>query len=116
MAIAKNPKIIMTSEQFVERLRILAARKTYYKNKYPDNLCYVHSDKRTSADCVNLIKAILNGYNVYNTTVGYYQKDLSNTGDCTEIELLNQCDEVTDDFAHMGDKPRILYMKGHGNL
>ena len=80
-------KVIMASAQLVDRLKVLASRKTYYKNKYPDNLCYVHTDLRTSADCVNLLKAILNGYDVYNQTPGYYQRNLSNTGDCTEYGL-----------------------------
>ena len=112
MAIAKNPKVIMTSEQFITRLKNLAGRKTFYKNKYPYNLCYINKDGRTSADCVNLVKALLNGYNIYNNTVGYYQKDLSNTGDCTEAELLAQCSEVSTNFTNM-PVPAILYMKGH---
>lgn len=111
--IAKNPKVIMNDTQFVERLMVLANRKTYYKNKYPDNLCYVHTDGRTSADCVNLVKALLNGYNVYNLTIGYYQRDLSNTGDCTEAELICQCSDVDDDFKALGSRPRILWMPGH---
>ena len=113
MAIAKNPKVIMTERQFVERLLNIRNRKTFYKNKYPYNLCYINKDGRTSADCVNLVKAILNGYNVYNNTIGYYQKDLSNTGDCTEAELLAQCTEVSQDFKALGSHPEILYMKGH---
>lgn len=113
MAIAKNPKVIMTERQFVERLTNIRNRQTFYKNKYPFNLCYIHPDGKTSADCVNLVKAILNGYNVYNNTVGYYQRDLSNTGDCTEAELLSQCSDVSQDFARLGKHPEILYMKGH---
>ena len=113
MAIAKNPKVIMTSEQFIERLTIIKNRKTFYKNAYPYNLCYIHADGRTSADCVNLVKAVLNGYDVNNKTVGYYQRDLSNTGDCTEAELLAQCTDVSSDFKILDNKPRILYMKGH---
>ena len=113
MAIAKNPKVIMTSEQFAERLTAIKNRRTFYKNSYPYNLCYIHSDGRTSADCVNLLKAILNGYDVNKKTVGYYQRDLSNTGDCTEAELLAQCSDVSSDFSKLGDKPAILYMKGH---
>ena len=112
MAIAKNPKVIMTERQFVERLLNVRNRKTKYNNRYPYNLCYIHKDY-TSADCLNYIKAILNGYNVYNNTVGYYQKDLSNTGDCTESELISQCTEVSTDFTKLGTKPEILYMKGH---
>ena len=117
MAIAKNPKVIMNEKQFVERLMVLANRKTYYKNRYPDNLCYVHADGRTSADCVNLVKAILNGYDVNNTMPGYYQRDLSNTGDCTEAELLCQCTDISDDFSNMGNHPRILWMnKPNGHI
>ena len=66
MAIAKNPIVIMTEKQFTERLENIRGRKTFYKNVYPYNLCYINKDGRTSADCVNLVKAILNGYNIYN--------------------------------------------------
>ena len=113
MAISKNPKVIMTERQFTERLESIRDRNTYYKNKYPDNLCYIHKDGRTSADCVNLVKAILNGYDINNYTVGYYQKNLSNTGDCTEKELLTQCSDVSQDFNVLGNHAEILYMQGH---
>ena len=104
----------MTSTQLVERLENLANRKTFYKNKYPYNLCYINSDGRTSADCVNLYKALLNGYDVNNKTVGYYQHDLSNTGDCTEWGLMSQCTDVSQDFKKLkAGEPRLLYMKGH---
>ena len=112
MAIAKDPKVIMTSEQYLQRIKALADRKTFYKNKYPYNLCYINKDGRTTADCVNLVKALLNGYNIYNNTVGYYQKDLSNTGDCTEAELIAQCNDVSPDFNKL-TAPEVLYMKGH---
>jgi hypothetical protein len=104
----------MTSKQLVERLENLANRRTFYKNKYPYNLCYVHEDGRTSADCVNLYKALLNGYNVNNTTVGYFQNNLSNTGDCTEWGLMKQCSDVSTDFKKLKEgEPRLLYKDGH---
>lgn len=107
-------KVIMTSEQLVERLEILANRPSFYKNKYPYNLCYNNPDGRTSADCVNLYKALLNGYDVNNRTVGYYQKNLTNTGDCTEWGLLSQCSDISGDFTKLQPGfPRILYMSGH---
>lgn len=109
--ISKDPKVIMNETQFVERLVVIKNRKTFYKNKYPYNLCYVNKDGRTSADCVNLVKAILNGYNVYNNLTGYYQSDLKNTGDCTETELLAQCTDVSQDFTILDNHPRILYMQ-----
>ena len=112
MAIAKNPKVIMSADEYIRRLKVIAGRKTFYKNKYPFNLCYINNDGRTSADCSNLVKAILNGYDVNNLTKGYYQRDLSNTGDCTEAELLAQCTDVSQDFTKI-KAPAILYQKGH---
>lgn len=107
-------KVIMTAQQLIDRLKVLASRKTYYRNKYPDNLCYVHTDGRTSADCVNLLKALFNGYDVYNQKAGYYQRTLTNTGDCTEYGLLKQCSDISSDFKILKDgEPRVLYMSGH---
>lgn len=107
-------KVIMTSDEYVRRLKAIAARPTYYSNKYPNNLCYVHSDGRTSADCWNLIKAILNGYDVNNTKVGYYQRDLSNTGDVGIDGLFKQCTDVSADFSRLKNgEPRLLGMPGH---
>ena len=107
-------KIIMTSKELVERLKNLAGRETFYKNRYPYNLCYNHPDGRTSADCVNLYKALLNGYDVNNRTVGYYQNNLSNTGDCTEWGLMSQCSDVSKDFKKLkAGEPRLLYKEGH---
>jgi len=106
-------KVIMTNKQLIERLKVLANKKTLYVNRYPYNLCYVRSDGRISADCVNLYKALFNGYDVYNTTVGYYQRDLSNTGDCTEAGLISQCTEISSDFNIKDNDFRLLYMRGH---
>ena len=107
-------KVIMTASEYIRRLEVIAARNTYYSNKYPNNLCYIHSDGRTSADCWNLIKALLNGYDVNKTTVGYYQKDLRNTGDCTVDGLIKQCTDVSTNFKKLKNgEPRLLYMKNH---
>ncbi len=107
-------KVIMTAQEFVNRAKSIASRRTYYKNKWPYNLCYIHEDGRTSADCLNLYKAILNGYDVNNTKVGYFQRDLSNTGDCTEFGLLSQCSDISNNFNKLKEgEPRILYMRGH---
>ena len=107
-------RVIMTSAQLVERLKKLASRRTFYKNVYPYNLCYIHGDGRTSADCVNLYKALLNGYDVNVTATGYFQNNLSNTGDCTEWGLLQQCLDISGDFRKLkAGEPRLLYMGGH---
>ena len=53
--IAKQTKVIMTAAQLIDRAKRMASKRTFYKNKYPYNLCYIHTDGRTSADCVNLL-------------------------------------------------------------
>lgn len=128
-------KIIMTAAQLVERLKTLEKRKTFYKNKYPYNLLLNNPPKTTksfnvggmqltnynpfnevatSGDCVNLYKALLNGYDVNNNNVGYFQSNLSNTGDCTEKGLIDQCTDVSADFNKLKNgEPRILYMSNH---
>ena len=104
-------KVIMNSKQYIERLKIIADRKTKYINKYPYNLLYIHTDGYTSGDCLNTIKALLNGYNVYNNTPGYYQRDLSNTQDINEPTLLSKCTEISSDFTNIPEAS-LLYMRG----
>lgn len=99
-----------TDKEFLNMLETAAAQKTIYWNKYPYNLGYYHSDGNFSFDCVNLDKAILNGWQP-NKTVGYFINSLSRTGDCTEWGLLSQCDYSTN-FANM-NCVAVLYMPGH---
>ena len=102
--------------KFVNDLRQLAAMPTQYDNHYPNNLGYVHCDKEgnvlyRSFDCWNLIKALLNGYDIHNNTPGYYQSDLSKTGDVNGRGLLNQCSDCGKNFADLlGDYPAGTYL------
>ena len=109
--------IVTTAKKLVADLKNLEQRNFCYWNQYPYNLCYVHNTQgQVSADCVNLYKALLNGYNVDNHTVGYFQRDLSNTGDVTEWGLMKQCTDVTNDFSRLEVEktyPRLLYKEGH---
>ena len=127
-------KIVMTSTELVAKLKNLVSQKTFYKNKYPYNLglvappmnisqfkdCSGHNRvnynpyavKAKSFDCSNLYKALFNGYDINSDTVGYFQQGLSNTGDCSEFALLNQCSDVSSDFSKLkNDEPRLLYMQ-----
>ena len=128
-------KVIMTSDELVARLETLANKKTFYKNKYPYNLGLVappksqkefsdivtkktrinynpYNELARSFDCNNLLKALLNGYDVNKNTVGYYQANLSNTGDCSEYRLLQQCSNISKDFTKL-NAVSLLYMSGH---
>lgn len=99
-----------TDKQVIEKLKLVASIPNYYWNQYPYNLGYYHEDGRTSFDCVNLIKAILNGWE-YTKQVGYYVHDLSRTGDCNEWGLISQT-PYTADFSKLNCLA-VLYMNGH---
>ena len=113
----------------------MARRKTFYRNKYPYNLGLVSPPKSTkefkacngnilknynpyeevvqSFDCSNLVKALVNGYDINKMAFGYFQRTLSATGDCTEKKLLEQCTDISSDFSKLGNQCRLLYMSGH---
>lgn len=99
----------MNQNEFVRHLLNIVDLPTYYSNKYPNNLGYVHSDGRRSFDCWNLIKAVLNGYDETNNTVGYYQRDLSKTGDTNADGLIKQCRDVSTDFTKISVPGAFLY-------
>lgn len=99
-----------TTKEYVDMLKTAAGLPTKYWNQYPYNLGYYHSDGKFSFDCVNLNKAILNGWEPIKT-VGYFQKSLTRTGDCNEWGFISQC-EYSSDFAVM-NCVAALYMAGH---
>lgn len=129
-------KIIMASDELVRRLEVLANQKTFYRNKWNYNVGLIappksekdfkdmrnnikknynpYNEQAKSFDCSNLIKSLLNGYDVNKQDVGYYQADLSNTGDCNEYGLLKQCSGISTDFSKLKlGQPALLYMQGH---
>ena len=105
-------RIVYTEKELVEILKKLARSKSSYKAKYPWNLLY-WDGTRWWADCSNLYKALFNGRSIVNPAVGSYQADLSNTGDCTEWGLMEQCTDRSTDFRTLGDHFECLYMDGH---
>ena len=106
--------IFKTQKEWVDAMKKAASYSTVYRNQYPYNLLY-WDGSILSADCSNFQKALMNGRNVFSLgSAGSYQKDLSNTGDCTELQLLNQCTDISADFSKLKAwEPRILYMSGH---
>lgn len=106
---------MITAAKYTEDLEALAWSDTSYNNKYPYNLLYCYGNGRFSADCNNLIKALVNGREIANAKAGTFQSasDLPLTGDCTELQLLNKCKNVSSDFTKMGTHPHVLYMSGH---
>ena len=105
--------VIMTDDQWVEKLKELARTPSVYKNWFPYNLLF-WDGQRFSADCSNLEKALFNGRDIHDRTAGSYAWPLTATGDCTEYALLMQCADVSTDFGKLkAGEPRILYKDGH---
>lgn len=105
-----------TTTQFKNVLfDIIDHYKTGYWNEYPYNLGYYHNSGIFTFDCVNLTKAVLNGWEPIKQ-VGYFCDEFKRTGDCDELQLINQCRNISGDFSKLKDVS-VLYMPGHiGNF
>lgn len=101
---------MIKSTKFVQDLIKLTNRKTAYSNKYPNNIGLVHSDMTRTFDCWNLIKSLLNGYNIEICDVGYKCPTLSITGDVDGLGLLRKCTETSKDFKKLKEYPAGTYL------
>lgn len=98
-----------TDKEYVAKLELAATIPNGYDQPYPYN-CGYFDGERTTWDCVNLNKTIINGWE-YSDRPGSFCNDFSRTGDCTEWGLLSQC-EYSTNFSKM-DCVAVLYMPGH---
>ena len=113
LIINQQNKKIITKEQWVQYLIVLAKGKSKYMNVYPFNLLYFDGEV-WYADCVNLHKALFNGRNIYDYTPDIFQEELDNTGDIDANEMINLCTDISPDFKKLKEgEPRILYVHGH---
>lgn len=104
---------MIKQSKLIADLKELANGKSMYRNAYPYNLLY-WDGTRFWADCVNLYKALFNGRDIKNKTVGSFQSDLNITDDCTEWGLLSKCKDVSTDFSKLKKGEfRCLYHDGH---
>ena len=85
---------------FVDFLIYLANQKSDYSQEYGKNTLLWDGEKWW-CDCSNLLKALFNGRDIFDTTVGLYQKDLSLTGDINADQLINKCEDLSNDFTSL---------------
>ena len=104
----------ITKAKWVSDLITLARdRKSKYKNSWPYNVLY-YDGTYWWADCVNVNKALFNGRNINDFTVGGYQGYLGNTGDITTEQMIDRCTSVSHNFSQLKQgEPRILHLYGH---
>ena len=101
---------MIKQSKFVNDLFALLEMSTDYNNKYPNNIGLVHENGVRTFDCWNTIKCLLNGYDIYNNTVGYKCPTLSITGDLDGRGLLNKCTKVSSDFSILSTYPSATYL------
>lgn len=97
--------------KFVGDLKTLLTMKTQYNNRYPNNIGKVQPDGTVTFDCWNLIKSLLNGWDINRATeVGYVTPNLNTTGDLNGRQLLNRCTKVSQDFTQISSYPAGTYL------
>ena len=101
---------MIEASKFVSDLKELTGMDTHYCNKYPGNIGLVAADGSRSFDCWNMIKALLNGYDIHNNTVGYKAPTLSITGDVDGKTLLSKCTKQSKDFSKLSSYPAGTYL------
>ena len=110
-------KVVMTADEMVEKVKhICFDLKTYYKNIWPYNLGYHHSDGRFSWDCWNFYpKTLVWGWDD-TIPVGQYQPKNLDTGlgDWNGWTILQCCQEISTDFHRIIPAEFLLTKdKGH---
>lgn len=99
-------------EKFYSDLLDLATKyPTAYNNHYPNNIGKVQPDLTITFDCWNLIKSLLNGWDINRATeVGYMTPNLNTTGDLNGRQLLQHCTQCSQDFTKIKDYPIGTYL------
>ena len=108
----------MTANDFCYRLKYMALnRESFYSNSFPKNCLYINNGGVLSADCIGMIKSLINEPDAYKRTspVGYYVKPSQVIPDTTEKGILNLCSDVTSNFNKLV-AGEYLYMDGHAGI
>ena len=112
---SNSSKAFLSKNEFVERLLYLVDQNTTYNGTSGFNILnYVN--ETFQCDCSGMIKALLNGFDIYNVKEGdvLRTKDYSVTKDLNSHQLINNCIEVSTNFSLLHpSEVRLLYMENH---
>ena len=88
---------------YVNRLKyLLTQRATWYCGTFPGNSCYIYGDGTFSADCIGMIKGVINTPNIVQCfTPGTYAKIGAIIGDIGERQIFNECSGQSSDFRNI---------------
>ena len=88
---------------YVNRLKyLLTQRATWYCGTFPGNSCYIYGDGTFSADCIGMIKGVINTPDIVQCfTPGTYAKIGAIIGDIGERQIFNECSGQSSDFRNV---------------
>ena len=106
------------AKDFCEHLIFMAKnRESYYDNSFPANCCQIHARGVISADCIGLVKGLINDPDIWKKMkpAGYYVTPGQIIGDWDEVTILNNCSSVSSSFKNLVPG-EYLYMAGHAGI
>ena len=106
------------AKDFCEHLIFMAKnRESYYDNSFPANCCQIHARGVISADCIGLVKGLINDPDIWKKMkpAGYYVTPGQIIGDWDEVTILNNCSSVSSSFKNLVPG-EYLYMDGHAGI
>ena len=103
---------LIGKDELVEKLLYLVEQKSTYTSVSGDNLL-LWKEGQFHCDCSGMIKALLNGFDIYNVKEGDKLSEFPVTGDKNSKQLIEGCIDVTDNFFNLNSVPRFLYLKDH---
>ena len=106
---------LISKEEFVEKLLYLVEQNSTH-TLVPGENVLLWKDGQFHCGGSGMIKALLNGYDIYNVIEGYKFSEYPITGDLDSKGLIEGCIDVNDQFYYMHhykNVPRLLYLEGH---
>ena len=106
-------KVVMTKDEWVNKLVALAKQPSDYSQKYGYNALRWDGSKWW-CDCSNLMKALFNGRDITDKTKDKFEKSTANTGDIGADSLFKKCSSISTDFSKLkSGEPRLIHLDGH---
>ena len=108
-----NLSFCLSKDEWVNDLITLANEPSDYSQEYGYNALR-WDGSQWWCDCSNLMKALFNGRDINDRTVGKFEESTANTGDVDANGLIALCNYISDDFSNLQPgEPRLIHMNDH---
>ena len=107
-----NCSSLLSEKEFIDKLLYLVEQNSSYTSVSGDNLL-LWKDGKFHCDSSGMIKAILNGFDIYNVKEGDKLSGFDITGDKNSTQLIDSCTDISTNFDFKNSGPRLVYFPGH---